>query len=82
MRRKMCQLLLSPKERTLGPEEGKGRAEAQAHRAHRGILALGEVEEVDLASSTYPDREAARLMEKHIVWLRLPKVHMVLPCAA
>lgn len=63
-------------------EEGKGRAEAQAHRAHGGILALGEVEEVDLATSTYPDREAAWLMEKHSVWLRLAKVHMVLPCAA
>lgn len=67
MCRKMCQ---------------EGRAGAQAHRAHGGILALREVEEVDLATSTHPDRGAAWLMEKHGVWLRLAKVHMVLPCAA
>lgn len=65
-----------------GMRKGKGRAEeTQAHRAHRGVLALGEVEEVDLATSTHPYREAARLMEKHGVGLRLAKVHMVLPCA-
>lgn len=82
----MDQLLHTPKGSSLdqrpGKRKEKGRAEAQAHRAHRGVLALGEVEAVDLATSTHPHREAARLMEKHGVWLRLAKVHMVLPCAA
>lgn len=83
----MCRkFLLSPYRPSLEPRTRKRkdeeRAGTQAYRAHGGILALREVEEVDLATSTHPDREAAWLMEKHGVWLRLAKVHMVLPCTA
>lgn len=60
--------------------EGKGR-EAQAHRVHRGVLALREAKEIDLASSAQPHGLAALFMEKHCVWLCGAEVHLVLPRA-
>lgn len=61
------------------PGAGRG---FQTHRAHGGVLALGEVEEIDPASSTHPHGGAARLVEKHRVRLGQAEVHPVLPCTA
>lgn len=64
-----------------GQQGDPGRG-VRAHRAHGGILALGEVEEIDLATSTHPHGGAAGLMEKHRVRLRQAEVNPVLSCAA
>ena len=50
-------------------EERSGQERVQAHRAHGGVPALGEVKDIDSVASAHPHGGAAWLVEKHRVWL-------------
>lgn len=57
------------KKKTGKKEERRGQERVQAHRAHGGVPALGEVKDIDSVASAHPHGGAAWLMEKHRVWL-------------